>query len=190
LRDAAALIQKSIAHDLAKLNGLIAEKKLYEASLDHGTTESGGAGRRVPRLTAIDHQLSGPEMKTLLGEDKQRYDAYIKSLALQLPVQKSTERMALRWKGLVSRVRGGRCQGHLMAHEDAWSRSSWHPRTGTDPDFDDSTWTETTLPISWRDNHTAVLRATFDVAAPDAVKALRLNSVCLSSGCDSDLHQR
>ena len=42
------------------------------------------------------------------------------------------------------------------------------------PAFDDSGWTETTLPISWHINHTAVLRTPFEIADTGAVKALRL----------------
>ena len=42
-------------------------------------------------------------------------------------------------------------------------------------DFDDSSWGEVQLPISWRENHTALLRAPFEVADPSTIEALRLN---------------
>jgi len=170
LREAAALIQKSIASDLAKVKGLIAEKKLYEASLDMAQLKA-VVPEGSAELTAIENQLGAPEMKTLLGEDKKHYEAYIKSLALQLAPAREDD--GATWKGLVTSDGNG-ADGTLWRIKTLES-IALAPEGWTEPDFDDSGWTETTLPISWRDNHTAVLRATFDVTDPDAVKALRLN---------------
>ena len=50
------------------------------------------------------------------------------------------------------------------------------PKDWTSPHFDDSNWEETTLPISWRMYHTALLRTTFTVVDKDAFDALRLRA--------------
>jgi len=178
LRAAAALVQKSIAHDLARARRLIAENKLYEASQDltqlKAVMPDGNA-----ELAAIEKTLSDPAAKEILAQGKKRYDAYIRSLALRLPPEKeeTEEENGAEWRELVScedlkrGVEGPKATMWRMKTLEALSLA---PEGWTESDFDDSTWTETTLPISWHDNHTAVLRARFEVADPDAVKALRL----------------
>ena len=180
LRDAAVLLQKSIAHDLARVKGLIAENKPYEASLDltqlKAVMPEGNA-----ELAAIEAKLSDAALKEALKQDKKRYDAHIKSLAIQLPPEKQEEDGA-EWKELVNVVDIKR----RRKPEDPEPKvTMWRmkileslalaPEGWTENDFDDSGWTETTLPISWRENHTAVLRAPFEIANKRAVKALRLN---------------
>jgi hypothetical protein len=41
------------------------------------------------------------------------------------------------------------------------------------PEFDDTSWKETTLPTSWRINHTSLLRTTFEVDDPSLYETLR-----------------
>jgi len=175
LRDAAALMQKSIAHDLAWMKSLIAENKPYEASLDltqlRAVMPAGNA-----ELAAIEEKLSDAGLKQALAQDKKRYDGYIKSLALQLPEAKE-EVDGAEWKILVSREDFKRKPEDPKA--TVWRMKlleslALAPRGWTESNFDDSTWTETTLPISWHLNHTALFRAPFEVADRDAVKALRL----------------
>jgi hypothetical protein len=175
LRDAAALMQKSIAHDLARAKGLIAENKLYEASLDLTQLKAvmpvGNA-----EFAAIEKKLSDAALKEALAQDKKRYDVYLKSLALQLPTVKEEDGGA-EWRILVSRE-------DLRRKPEDPKATVWRmkileslalaPEGWTENDFDDSTWTETTLPISWHLNHTAVFRAPFEISGKDAVKALRL----------------
>lgn len=48
------------------------------------------------------------------------------------------------------------------------------PEDWAQPGFDDSDWKETSLPISWRMYHTALLRTTFNVDNKNAFDALRL----------------
>lgn len=48
------------------------------------------------------------------------------------------------------------------------------PEGWTEPKFDDSSWQETELPVSWRMYHTALLRTTFNVEDKKAFDALRL----------------
>ncbi len=179
LNSAAALIQQSIAHDLAKVKGLIAENKPYDASLDLVQLKAVlPAGHE--ELAAIERQLSDPALKEALTQDKRRYDEYIQSLALQLPPEKQEEDGA-QWKELVNVVdlRQRRKPEDPEPKTTMWRMKTLEaielaPEGWTESDFDDSEWMETTLPISWRDNHTAVLRASFDIDNKRAVRALRL----------------
>ena len=50
------------------------------------------------------------------------------------------------------------------------------PKEWTSPEFDDSSWKETTLPISWRMYHTVLLRTKFNVADKDAFDLLRFRA--------------
>lgn len=60
----------------------------------------------------------------------------------------------------------------LMVIEDM----SQAPKDWNQPDFDDSSWLTTTLPISWRMYHTALLRTTFDVKDPAVYDKLRFSA--------------
>jgi len=179
LREAAALVRKSIAHDLARVKSLLAENKPYEAGLDltqlKAVMPEGNA-----ELAAIEEELSDSELKEALKQDKKRYDARIKSLAIQLPPEKQEEDGA-GWKELVNVVdiKRRRKPEEPEPKVTLWRMKTLEsielaPEGWTESDFDDSGWTETTLPISWRDNHTAVLRAPFEIANKRDVKALRL----------------
>lgn len=68
LRDAAALLQKSIAHDLAKVKGLIAANKPYEASLDVASTSF---RRRFCPTDCVFTTCFAKEMTTFLQEQEQ-----------------------------------------------------------------------------------------------------------------------
>jgi len=179
LREAAALIQKSIAHDLARVRSLMTENRPYEASLDLAQLKAVMPESNA-ELADIETKLSDPALKEALKQDKKRYDAQIKSLAIQLPPEKPEEDGA-EWKELVNVVDIKRRQ----KPEDPEPKVTlWRmkileslalaPEGWTENAFDDSGWTETTLPISWRDNHTAVLRAPFEILNKRDVKALRL----------------
>ena len=50
------------------------------------------------------------------------------------------------------------------------------PDGWTEPEFDDTGWGETMLPISWRMYHTALLRTKFNVEDKDAYDLLRLRA--------------
>ena len=178
LREAAILIQKSIAHDLAKVRGLIAGGKPYEASLDlpqlKAVMPEGSA-----ELEAIGKELSDPSLKQLIAQQKKDYSAYIKSLAPQHPdARESGEGDGAVWKSLVSRedfkrkVKGPEATTWRMKVVESLSTA---PEGWMKKGFDDSQWTETTLPISWHLNHTALFRAPFEITDKRKVKALRLS---------------
>lgn len=50
------------------------------------------------------------------------------------------------------------------------------PKGWTQPDFDDSSWMTTTLPISWRMYHTALLRSKFYVEDPKSLDLLKFQA--------------
>ena len=50
------------------------------------------------------------------------------------------------------------------------------PQGWTERDFDDSGWTETTLPISWHLNHIALFRTTFNLADSKKYDLLKFKS--------------
>jgi sialate O-acetylesterase len=176
LRDAAALILKSIAHDLAKVKRLIADHKPYEASLDLAQLKAVAPVGNT-QLAAMEKQLSDPALQQAMAQDKGRYSAHIKSLALQYPTITEKDGGAP-WQSLVSRA-------DLKQQPEDAKATVWRmkvleslaaaPEGWTENDFDDSAWVQTTMPISWHTNHTAVFRAPFQIADKRAVKALRLH---------------
>ena len=179
LYDAAVLIQQSIALDLAKLQKLLAEKKPYEAGLDLAQLKAvmpeGSA-----ELSAIETALNQPEMKELVRDDRKRYGAHIASYGLEPTVTSIAEtETGPEWQELVSQGGGGALESKNPT-PTPWRMKvvesiQQAPKGWTDLVFDDSTWTELDLPINWRDNHTVLLRASFDIEDPAAVTALRFN---------------
>lgn len=186
LRDAAVMIQKSIAHDLAAVQKLIDEKKPYEASLDliqlKAVMPEGDAA-----LAAIEEELNSKEMKALQRDDQNRLQEYYKSLGLKLPQPKEAATAnGTEWKELVSQGPKGQPRGWSgkvttpQSDPTTWRMKviesiTQAPEGWTGIEFDDRTWMEGHLPLNWRDNHTSLLRATFDVSDPAAVKALQFN---------------
>jgi sialate O-acetylesterase len=186
LRDAAVLLQKSIALDLAKVQKLIAEKKPYEAGLDLAQLKAvmpeGSA-----ELGALEVALNQPDMKRLVRDDQKRYSSYIDSLGLKLPEPVETAVVdGPTWREGVSQGKNalpkswpGKAKNPLP-EPTPWRMKivesiTQAPEGWTGTAFDDGTWMEGTLPLNWRENHTALLRAPFDVTDPDAVKALQFN---------------
>jgi len=184
LRDAATLIQKSIAFDLARAQKLIGEKKPYEAGLDLAQLKAvmpeGDAA-----LAALEDTLNSKEMKALLRDDQKRYGEYCKSLGLKLPQPAETATVdGPEWRELVSQGTKFIPRGWLAKAKNRLPEpTTWRMKIvesitqaaegWTRTEFDDSTWSEGTLPINWRENHTALMRANFDLPDPDAVKALQ-----------------
>lgn len=175
LRDAAVLIQKSIALDLAKVKSLIADGNVHEASPDlpqlKGVMPEGDA-----QLAALEAELNKPELKDALKADKERYEAAIKALKLEL-VEPKQQEDGLEWKSLVTRedfkTKGEKVPATVwrMKIVEAFPTA---PNGWAENNFDDSDWTEVTMLISWRTNHTALFRAPFAIADKSKVKALRL----------------
>jgi sialate O-acetylesterase len=180
LRDAAVLIQESIALDLAKVKRLLAENKPYEASLDLEQLKA-VMPEGNDELAAIEKQLSDPALKDALAKGEAEYTSYLKSLTLTMrPLEKPDE---AEWQSLVAEESAAANRGKVKKSETV-EPTVWRmkvlesialaPEDWMDPEFDDSSWMETTMPVSWHMNHTALFRADFDVADKQDIKALRL----------------
>jgi len=177
LYDAAVLIQKSIGLDLAKLRKLLDEKKPYEAGLDLAQLKAvmpeGSAA-----LSAIETALNQPEMQKLVREDRKRYSEDTNSFALQRAVT-SLEDTGPEWQELVSQEKAAALESKSST-PTVWRAMILEsirqaPEGWTDPAFNDSSWSQLKLPINWRDNHTILLRAPFEIEDPSKVTALRFN---------------
>ena len=174
LLDAAVLMQKSIAMDLAKMKILIDDDKPYEAS-----EYMDGLKAVIPEghaeFAALAQLLRDPALKTALDADKQRLIAYRKALPLR-GVEVTTEREEedAVWLPLV-RARGKDVDNPTVWRMLTLEAQSLAPDGWTEPDFDDSGWDQTTMPTAWIDNHSAMIRTQFDIADPDNIAFLRLS---------------
>jgi sialate O-acetylesterase len=176
LKEAAVLIQKSIAHDFARLKSLVAVGKLFEASLDLPQLQA-VMPRDHEELAAIAEKLNDPSLKKEFSQAKRNYDAYLKTLAPQHP-QPTEEEAGATWTTLVSHK-------DLKSKTEDLNATPWRmkileslsnaPDGWEGKEFDDSSWHETTMPISWHLNHTALFRAPFEISDKTKVKALRLS---------------
>jgi len=172
-------IQASIASDMSRLEGLVAEGRFHEARLDlpqlKGVTAAGDA-----RLAAIEKSLTGKPRENdakLYAEAQKRSKSAKpkpavtetprewKSLTTEIPVGKDTKSLgkvpadqATRWRLRVVEARSQAPEG--------WAK----------PGFDDSAWEETALPVSWHLNHTALLRTMFKVKNRKAFDGLRFRA--------------
>ena len=163
------------------MSALVDQGKLYEASLDITQLK-----KIMPegdkRLTSIESALKAKGAAEALIEDSKRYKEL---LASRVPVTKTRETVTKprEWECLVTEIETKKSKKSLgkVAPEQA---SKWRlkvvenlseaPTDWTQPNFDDSAWTETALPISWRMYHTALLRTKFTVKDKSDYDALRL----------------
>lgn len=183
LARAAKEIQESIAADLSRMEGLIKEGKLYEASLDlvqlKGIVPAG-----QERLAAVEKALTGPDAQNKIKEDQARYATEQKKL-VPLFSQKEVSAVQREWQCLVTEVPVGKTTTGLGKVPEAQA-NKWRlkilesmdeaPADWATPSFNDSDWTQTTLPISWRMYHTALLRTTFTVKDKKAFDGLRFRA--------------
>ncbi len=182
LRDAARDMQASIAHDLDKVEGLLAAGKWYEARLDLPQLE-GVMAADDPRLQAVQDRLADPAAESVLAADRTRYEAHQRALRFTSDPPSADAEEEERWRPLLTELA---LDGNTRAADKdaAGEATAWRlrilegmsqaPADWFEPAYDDSDWMETELPISWHINHTALARATFDVEDKDALEALRL----------------
>ncbi len=184
LRRVALELIASIPLDLDKVEGLIKEGKLYEAGLDLPQLEGVVAAGDV-RLAAIQQTLKATDMKEAIAKDKVRYAAAMKALEFDISMPKPSTDDESKWTCLtpqngtvrtVFRQELGAVSAEnatkwrmMVVESVATAPNGWHQAA-----FNDSSWTETDLPISWPLNHTALFRATFDVDDKKDIAALRI----------------
>lgn len=180
---AAREIQQSIEFDLAKAERLIQEDKLYEAGLDlpqlKGVVPAGNA-----RLAAIEKAMKADGASQKIAADRQRYQQEQKAL-VDVTKQKEEVTEPREWQSLVTEVATGQSkqrEGKVPADQaNVWRMKvvenlSQAPKNWTQPGFDDSSWWETNLPISWRMYHTVLLRTKFNVADKSKFDGLRFRA--------------
>ena len=172
-------IQASIASDMSRLEGLIAEGRFHEAKLDIPQLK-GVAAEGDARLAAIEKALTGKPR----GDDAKLYAEAQKKLKTVKAKPAVTE-APREWKCLTTEVPVGK-DTKSLGRVPADQASRWRlrivearsqaPEGWTRPGFDDSAWHETSLPISWHLNHTALLRTTFNVKDRKAFDGLRFRA--------------
>jgi len=184
LRRIALELIESIQLDLDKVEGLIKEGKLYEAGLDLPQLE-GVVAAGDERLAAIQQKLKDPAVKDAIAKDKVRYTAAMKALDFDISIPKPSTEDESKWTCLTPQngtVRSVFRDGLGSVSEE--NATEWRmkvlesiekaPNGWSEAAFDDSSWVETDLPMSWPLNHTALLRTTFNVENKKDIKALRV----------------
>ena len=162
-------IQLSIDSDINLLMGLIKEKEYDEArSFLPGLRAimAKGDSRLQPLEAMLEGKKSSPKSKAPRGKEEQI-------------VEKGD------WVRLVSETfsKNGKTDGPVVVSgpkkPNEWKLSviedmSQASKGWEEPSFDDSEWSKTELPVSWRMYHTALLRTTFKVEDKERFEALRL----------------
>lgn len=181
---AAKELQESINDDLKRVEGLIKDGKLYEASLDipqlKGVMPVGDI-----RLQPIEDKLATPQAKDLIKADKQRYDTLQNSLAFIFGEPKADPDKESMWQPLTTEAPFGKFTANKMGRAPEDKATKWRvktlesiskaPKGWYEEDFDDSKWKEINFPNSWYVNHSLAARANFDVKDKSEIKALRVS---------------
>ena len=177
---AAHELQESISNDLGRVDSLVKEGKLYEAGLDVAQLKGVMPGGDE-RLAAIEKALAAPGADAKGKADQERY-----AKARVAVNGKKTEPAEKRdWACLVTEIATERSKTGV-GKVPPGQASSWRfkvvedlgqaPDGWTTPEFKDSDWAQTSLPISWRLYHTALLRTTFTVKDKQAFDGLRFRA--------------
>jgi hypothetical protein len=182
LRRTALEMQESIELDLSKVEGFIEAGKYYEASLDLPQLE-GVVVADHPRLVSIQKKLHAPSLRSKVAEDKKRYDAYMESIAFEVLDPEDPPDTG-NWICLTPQSEAANRFDDNFGMVPADQAQTWRmmvcesiqqaPSNWEEPGFDDSSWLETALPMSWHLNHTVLLRAKFTVKDKQALDALRV----------------
>jgi len=173
LARAAREIRESISSDLARMKTLVDEGNANEAKADLAQIK-GIMPQGDERLAAIEKAIAA--VKT----DKKP------ATAGRTKTNEDTEEKR-EWDCLVTEIATAKSKGKgefLPGKVPQEEASAWRievvedlsqaPDGWTQPEFDDSDWGETHLPISWRMYHTALLRTRFTVKDKKAFDLLRL----------------
>ena len=177
-------LQESIGLDIKKVERLIEEEKYYEAMLDLPQLQ-GVVSRQNPRLVAIEKVLLDPALGAVVKKDEERYKDVLSSLKFDVSQPKSSKEDEARWSCLTPHSKlSHRMPGMGKVSNEEANRWKFKvveslpkaPEGWTEPEYDDSAWLETVLPISWYLNHQALLRTTFEVTDKSSIEALRVRT--------------
>lgn len=171
LARAAREIQESISYDLARMKTLIDEGHPDEARAELAQLKgvmSQGDTRLMDVEKAIASAKPGkkpePSKTTKQGKDADETREW-ECLVTEIATDPNRE------KGQLGKVPAEEASVWRMMVVEALSQA---PDDWTQPNFDDSGWGQTHLPISWRMYHTALLRTTFMVEDSRDFDLLRL----------------
>ena len=176
LARAAGDMQASIAADVARIEALCSagnakEASTFVAGLKGIVAEGDPCRAEVEKLIAAAKPAPAPKADP---KAKQKVE--------------DEPEPPRKWECLVMEAdTGGKRKGKadpnltLKSEPEVWKMQvveglSQAPEGWMDPKFDDKEWLETTLPISWRMYHTALLRTTFNVKDKKAFDGLRLRA--------------
>jgi sialate O-acetylesterase len=164
---AAREIRQSIDADIARVNKLLAAGNVNAARAEM------------------------PQLKAVMPDGDARFDALAKAVASAKPAPpvmnetKETEAAEAerQWTCLVTERAPAKQKNPVLGKVAEDQATVWRiqvvenmsqaPNGWAEPRFDDSGWGQTTLPISWRMYHTALLRAKFNVQDKKAFDLLR-----------------
>lgn len=171
-------MRQSITSDLNQLDVLIKEGKMTEARVEFAQLK-GVVDPNNPRLAAVKAGLKGDAR----ADDQALYDSEQKAMTASGKSQKKIVEQPRHWKPLVTEIPVSNKEdklGKVPAEQaNLWrlkvvESAEQAPEDWVKPDFDDTSWNETNLPISWRMYHTALLRTTFNVEDKNAFDGLRI----------------
>jgi len=177
-------IQQSIEADLTRLENLVEQGRFYEARLDLSQLK-GVLPEGNKRLAAIEKGLQGEARANDEKLYREAQDALVPATQRRVPVEANEN---LEWTALTTEVFTDEKQkrGNILGKVPAEEANQWRlkvvesmaqaPEGWMRPGFDASSWDQTALPISWRLNHTALLRTTFNVENKDDIDALRFRA--------------
>jgi len=202
LAEEAKRMQESIASDVAAIEALCKDGRLYEAGLILSQLRPIVA-ESDPRIAAAGKAIS---TGTARADDKGLYEASLKAGASEDDAESKADSAAE-----LNRIR----EMKAAAEADAAAKRTWQcltpkefiperkkrpndeerlpgeaskwrytiletrdnaPEGWAQPDFDDSGWFESTHPISWHVNHTALLRTSFKVEDRSVFDLLKFKS--------------
>ena len=183
LQRAAHELQLSIDHDMQRALLLIEEGKVYEASLDLPQLK-GVVASENKRLHEIVKLLALPANIEIAKIDQKRYEEEQNELRLDISIPKPSKEEESLWSCLTPQSEyANRFRMNLGKVPDE-AATKWRmkrvesvkqaPNSWFLPDYNDSKWDETTLPISWHVNHAALFRSSFEIKDKTNIDALRI----------------
>ncbi len=190
---AAREMEASIAADLSRMEALAragdpATAREFLAPLK-GVMKADDA-----RLLAVEKMIAESPQRTTARpaassrmevEAESAEDAASKAAAKEEAAERAAQaaKASREWVCLVTEALTGRSSAKTPGKVPEAQANRWRmkvvenlsqaPADWMTPDYDDSRWSETTLPISWRMYHTALFRTKFNVADKDAFDGLR-----------------
>lgn len=185
LAEEARTMQRSLSADIARIEDLAKEGRIYEGKLDLKNLKA-LLPEGDPRLARVSKALAGPARDNDAELYRQTMAKALSPTSQRVP---DAEIQNMVWTPLTTEIYTDEKQkrsGIPGKVADSDSATQWRlevvehmsqaPKDWVRSSFDDATWDETALPISWPLNHTALLRTTFKVEDKDTIDKLRFRA--------------